>query len=126
MHEKHHVPLLVVIPSERIICRLGHEQAPQPFLCRRVRGNARRMNMKTLGAAAKHARGRPLSRPKSNLRQNSLIAADKFTKNPAIALWMDLPQKNFHARNPGLLRVRLPAVEAGQLAGIDSVLRETL
>src|ERR1700716_883351 len=126
LHEKHHVPLLLVVAPQRIIRRLGHEQAPQPFLCGRTGRDARRMNMKTFGAAAKHARRRPLRRPKSNLRDNSLIAPDKFTEKPAMALRMDFPRKDFHAWNPDLLRIRLPTVDPGQLASIDSALRETL
>ena len=36
--------------------------------------------MKSLRALCKHARGRPLLRPKSDFRQHSLIAAAKFTE----------------------------------------------
>ena len=64
------------------------------------------MHMKSFGAGRKHARGRPLLRPKSDFRQNSLVTSDKFTENSAMTLRMDCARENLHAGNPGALYLR--------------------
>src|SRR4029077_9471137 len=103
LEKKHDVPLLVIVTTQRIILERAHEHTSEPFLGRRIGWNARRMYMKSLRALCKHARGRPLLRPKSDFRQHSLIAAAKFTENSAMTLRMNFSWKNFHARDPGAL-----------------------
>src|SRR5207302_7007453 len=86
LEKKHDVPLFVIVTTQRIILWPAHEQAAQPFLGGRIGRNARWMHMKPLRALCKHARGRPLLRPKSDFRQHSLVASDKLAENSAMTL----------------------------------------
>ena len=79
-----------------------------------------------LGAMRKHPRGRPLLRPKTNLRQNSLVTPYKFTENSTVTLWMDCARKNLHAWNPNAFRFRFGSVCRGQLARMDAGVRDSL
>src|SRR5438270_10033416 len=72
LEKKHDVPLLAIVRTQRIILRFIDEQPPQPFFRGCVGGNARRMNVKTLGTVREHARSRPLSRRKFYFPKNPL------------------------------------------------------
>src|SRR6266478_6827906 len=126
LEKKHDVPLFVIVTTQRIILWAAHEQTSQPFLGGRVGRNTWWMDMKSLCAVCKHARGRPLLRPKSNFRQYSLVTADKFTKNSAMTLGMDRARKNFHAGNPGALYLRPRPVRLCQFAGRNTCVRGSL
>ena len=116
LEKKHDVPLFVIITTPRIILWPVHEQTSQPFFGGRVGRNIWWMHMKSLGAGCKHACGRPLLRPKSDLRQDSFVTSDKFTENSAMTLRMNFSWKNFHARNPDALYVRPRPVRLCQFA----------
>src|SRR5437773_2232718 len=116
LEKKHDVPLFVIITTQRIILWPVHEQASQPFLGGRVGRNTRWMHMKSFGAGSKHARGRPLLRPKSDFRQDSFVTSDKFTENSAMTLGMDRARENFHAGDPGALYLRPRSVCLCQFA----------
>ena len=103
LEKKHDVPLLVIVTTQRIILGRAYEQTSQPFLGGRIGRNARWMHMKSLRALCKHARGRPLLWPKSDFRQDSLIAPAKFAENSTMTLRMNFSWKNFHAGDPGAL-----------------------
>ena len=93
LNEKHHVPLLLIVrPRAMISSRFG-KHSPQPF--RRVGAfrNARRMNVKTLRAAGEHPRCGPLNRPKTDLLQNTFIAADELAEDASIRLRVDCSGK---------------------------------
>jgi hypothetical protein len=117
LEKKHHVPLFVIITTQRIILWRAHEQASQPLLSGRIGRNTRWMHMKSFGAARKHARGRPLLRPKSDFRQDSFVTPDKFTENSAMTLGMDCARENFHARDPGAFYLCPRPVCLRQFAG---------
>src|SRR6266481_7073841 len=126
LEKKHDVPLFVIVTTQRIILRYAHEQTSQPFLGGRIERNTRWMDMKSFCAECKHARSRPLLRPKSNFRQDSLVTADKFTKNSAMTLGMDRARKNFHAGNPRALYLRPRPVRLCQFAGRNTCVRDSL
>src|SRR6266487_517774 len=83
------------------------------------------MHMKSFCAVRKHARGRPLLRPKSDLRQYSLVTPDKFTKSSAVTLGMDCARKNLYAGDPDTLYLRLGPVCHGQCARINTRMRDS-
>src|SRR6266487_1836923 len=84
------------------------------------------MHMKSFCAVRKHARGRPLLRPKSDLRQYSLVTPDKFTKSSAVTLGMDCARKDLYAGDPDTLYLRLGPVCHGQCARINTRMRDSL
>src|SRR4029077_1794240 len=126
LEKKHDVPLFVIVTTQRIILRPPHEQTAQPFLGGRIGRNARWVHMKSFGARRKHARGRPLLRPKSDFRQDSLVAADKLAENAAMTLRMNCARENFHAGDPGALYLRARPVCPYQLARRNTRLRDSL
>src|SRR6266496_5025108 len=126
LQKEHHIPLLIIVATQRIILWRAREQTPQPFLRGRIGWNTRWVHMKPFGAVCKHARSRPLLRPKSDLRQNSIVTSDKFTENSAMTLRMDCARENFHARDPGFLDLPLAAVRRHKFAGIHTSSRKFL
>ena len=126
LHKKHHVPLLVIIRTQRIILRICNEQASLPFLRACFGRNARRMHVKSFCALCKHPRSRPLLRPKPDFGENPLIAADKFAENSAVTLRINRAGKNFHARDPDTFYLGLVSIGRGQFAGVNSGAGEPL
>src|SRR4029450_9671715 len=126
LEEKHYIPLFVIITTLGVILRLAYEQASQPFLRSHIGRNPRRMHRKSFGAMCKHARGRPLFRPKTNLPQNSLVTPHKFTENSAVTLRMDCARKNLHAWNPNTFYIRFGSIRRGKFACVDPGARDPL
>src|SRR4029453_14464405 len=120
LQEKHYIPLFVIITTQGVILRLAYEQASQPFLRSHTGRNRGRMHMKSFCAMCKHARGRPLLRPKPNLPQNSVLTPHKFTENSAVMLRMDCARKNFHAWNPNAFHFRFGSIRRGKFSSIDT------
>src|SRR5207249_6738014 len=126
LQKKHYVPLLLIISAQRIVIRLIDEQAAQPIGCYRAFGNTGRMHVKTFCGLRKHARCRPLLRPKANLRKNPFVPPDKFTERSAMTLRMDFSRKNFHPGNPRFLNLGSLSFRSGKLACLDASLRKFL
>src|SRR5690348_8719996 len=84
------------------------------------------MDMKSLCALCKHARGRPLLRPKSDFRQSSLVAPHKFAEAPTMPLRVNLSRENFHPRYPDFFDLALILVGGYEFARIHPALRQLL
>src|SRR5205807_5638721 len=65
LQKKHHIPLLVIVAAQRIIFRFIDEQTAQPIGRGASFRNTRWMYVETFRGVRKHARGRPLFRPKT-------------------------------------------------------------
>src|SRR5207249_1784789 len=84
------------------------------------------MHVKTFCGLRKHARCRPLLRPKADLRKNPFVAPDKFGEKSAMTLWMDFSRKNFHPGNPRFLNLGILSFRSGKLACLDASIRKFL
>ena len=78
------------------------------------------MKMKPFGGACEHARGGPLRRPKTDLRQNPFITTGKLTKDAAVTLGMDFSRKNLQPRNPRFLDLAFCLVCRDKLTRINA------
>jgi hypothetical protein len=126
LQEKHHVPLLIVVPTQRIIFRLPNEQSAVPPFRRRVRRNTGRMHMETFCRVCKHPRSRPLLGPEADPRENPFVASHKFTEESAVTLWVNLSKEDFHTGDPGLLDLPLVPVRSHKFVGIHTSSRKLL
>ena len=84
------------------------------------------MHVKTFCGLRKHARCRPLLRPKADLRKNPFIPPDKFAEKSAMTLRMDFSRKNFHSGNPRFLNLGILPFCSCKLACFDTSLRKFL
>ena len=100
LQEKHYVPLLIIVATQRIILRLIDKHTAQPICWDAFFWNAGRMHMETFCRVCKHPRSRPLLRPEANLRENPFVPPHQFAKETAVTLWVNLSRENFHAWDP--------------------------
>src|SRR5947207_15929218 len=120
LQKKHHIPLLAIVRSQRIILRIGHEQPALPFLGSRIGRNARWMNVKSLCAVREHARSRPLPWPKPDFGERAFVLAHKFAEASSMRLRKDLSHKNLDTWDPNAFDVGFAPVSIGQFGGLDS------
>ena len=121
LHKKHDIPLFVGVGPGRIVIRFMDEETAQPVGRLFSLGNAGRMNVESLGRVGEHARGGPLRGPKIDLREDPLIAPDKFAEHSAEALRVNFPGQNFHSRDPGLGQRGVPLVHGHQFSRLHPV-----
>jgi hypothetical protein len=82
--------------------------------------------MEAFCCVCKHARSRPLLRPKPNAREDAVISPHKFAKESPVTLRVNFSSENLHARDPSFLNVALISVRDDKFARAHTAVRELL